>query len=104
MEQIVEEFLNAENQNEKTKIYLEKIHNKSLHKEFHAGIKKVLALKDHINKRYYYLITFTLKNYDKIEIMDEMIEKYITSRLRRPALQIEKAHLVKEYTTNKKTR
>jgi len=101
MEHIVKRFLLEEDILEKQTIYLNEIYKENLHKEFDLEIKRILNLRDHKNKRYYYLITFTIKDYDKIDVMDSIIEKYIISRLRRTALQVEKAHIVKELTQNK---
>lgn len=54
-----------------------------------------LRIRDKSFKRYYYLLTFTLRKgvneYDKIQ-------NYIIQRLKAPALQIGKCHIVKEFT------
>ncbi len=97
MEQIVDRFLEEKDKQKQTDIYLNEVFKLGLHKEFHKEIVKTLNLIDHNNKKYYYLITFTIDK-TKYQVLDKIIEKYIISRLQRPALQVEKAHIVKELT------
>ncbi len=80
-----------------TTFLVNEIYGKSLHREFHNAMKKYCAQMDSIKKRYYYLITFTLKP-DIEEDRYKYIYKYIISRLQRTALQVEKAHIVEELT------
>ncbi len=55
--------------------------------------------KEDANKKYYYMITFTLRS--DVTEDNNKIENYIIQRLKCFALRIEKCHLVKEYTKKK---
>ncbi len=96
MEKVVVDFLSLRPPFA-TLLYMTQVHEKNKGKEFHLAIKKYLLKRDYENKEFYYLITFTLneehKNDDEVKVYN-----YIKSRLRRPALQIVKAHLVMEHT------
>ena len=95
---LVEMFYNTEDKELKTDIVVQSYGDGKL-KEFHNEVIKYFKKKDKENRRYYYLITFTLKakNIPSKEEQDSY-EQYIFYRLRAPALHIEKCHLVKEYT------
>ncbi len=96
MEKIVEDFL-ALKEPFQNLYYMSEVFDKNKCREFHKEIKKLLLKQDNKNKRYYYLITFTLS--DENKDADEVnVYNYIKSRLQRSALQVEKAHLVIEYT------
>lgn len=58
--------------------------------------KKIKEYKKN-NKEYYYLMTFTLRHNI---LCENEVETYIIKRLKRKALKIVKAHIVKEYTKN----
>ncbi len=71
--------------------------------EFQRLLFRHFKQKKKEDKRFYYMITFTLDEKKKEEInykpkSDLEMQKYIISRLRRKALKIEKAHIVKELT------
>lgn len=59
-------------------------------------------LKDLDIKKYYYLITFTLKVDPTLE-EEEEIEKYVISQFQRAALKIKEAYYVKEKTKKERT-
>lgn len=98
MNEIVERFLQVETQEEKTQIYLKEVYEKGVHEQFKLAIKYNLKKRDKQNKKYYYLITFTLK--PDVDVVDIIIENYIIQRLKRKALNIIKCGFVKEYTKN----
>ncbi len=81
-----------ENKLEEASNYYRTIYqDKSFTKRFKKTVSKLER------KRYYYMITFTLaKDYTKDEYLK--IEKFIETQAFRPALQIEKAFIVKELT------
>ncbi len=97
IQKLVQNFLDNPDRQKATEYYFEQVIVRNRMKEFHKAIIKYCNFKDKKDKRYFYLITFTLsdehKDYNPIAVY-----KYITSRLRRSALQIEKAHLVQELT------
>lgn len=97
MEEIVKRFLEA-NPEERSKIYYIEIVKGNLMKEFHTCMKKLMKLRDRDERRYYYLLTFTLNPKLEVDETEDEIEKYIITRVKRKALKIVKAHIVKEYT------
>ncbi len=96
MDKIVQDFLSLKPPFQNL-YYMSEVHDKQKHKEFHIAFKNYLKLQDKQNKKYYYMITFTLNDKSKDEDPIK-INKYIISRLQRPALKIEKAHIVQELT------
>ncbi len=96
MEEIIETFLLILSPMIRSQYYLEEVFDKGKEKEFHNTLKLYLKKSDNKNKRYYYLITFTLSDDNIVD--SKLIKQYIISRLRGSALQIEKCHLVEELT------
>ncbi len=97
-EQHVKEFLDIDNEEERTKYYLDHIYRYNLYSEFHHEIKKYLAFQEIKLKRYFYMITFTLNDENKDQD-EKKIQKYIMSRVKRSALHVLKAHIVNEKTS-----
>ncbi len=96
MEQ-VETFLKLDNKKDQEDYYWKEVICQNLIKEFHQNIKIFMSRKDRKEKRYYYLITFTLSDEHKDDD-PKTVRKYIIKRLAGKALQIEKAHIVEELT------
>ncbi len=94
--ELVKQFLEL-SESDRTDYYVTKVINKCLMKEFHKNFIKYCNIKDKQNKRYYYLITFTLSD-DHKDYDPKVVNKYIISRLAGSGLQVEKAHLVQELT------
>ncbi len=92
MQEVVKQFIegNAEVQ---CSLYASIVSEHGLHRAFHAEFKK--QLKEINVKKFYYLLTFTLR---KDPDNEREIEKYILGQVLRPALRIKTAHYVKEYT------
>ncbi len=94
---VIKDWLNLPKRQQSTFLTHE-IYGKNRHTEFHRGMKRYCKLMDSISKRYFYLMTFTLRDY-KPDIHDHtIIQRYIISRLQRSALQIVKSSLVMELT------
>ncbi len=94
MEEIVKQFLETRDREEQEKIYIYAIGKSNGMAEFHSEIKK--QVKNLSKKYYFYLITFTVREEEKKNI--DLIEEYIVSQMKRPALKIVFAEYVKEYT------
>ncbi len=90
MEELVRGFILGENRDEVALII-----QSHRWKDFRNEL--VRQVKDKEKKKYYYLITFTLKAKPSEED-EKKIEKYILSQMKRKALRISKADYVKEYT------
>lgn len=90
MEKIVRQFISGENNDI---AYI--LQNTCLSREFHKEIQR--QVKNNSLRKYFYLITFTLKkDYNTDETLE--IEDYIKSQMTRPALRIDEAYMVKELT------
>ncbi len=94
---LVEYFYTIKDPIDQQRWYLINVFNKHRSQQFHMDVKTYLRKQDNMNKRYYYLITFTLSD-DNKDLDPKLIKKYIISRLAGSALQVEKAHLVQELT------
>ncbi len=77
--------------------YNEEVIQKKRMTEFHKAIIKYCNIKDKKDKRYYYLITFTLSDENK-DVDPTKVYKYIKTRLKAEGLKVVKAHLVQELT------
>lgn len=94
---VVKVFLANEDRQKASEYYWEQVIVRNRMKDFHMAMIKYCNIKDKNDKRYFYLITFTLNDENK-DVDPKVVYKYIKNRLLRPALQAEKIHLVQELT------
>ena len=61
MENIVKTFMQLP-EKARTEYYMNYVYDRYLAQDFHITLKKMLKLQDHLDKRFFYLITFTYES------------------------------------------